>query len=477
MGDISSFIQTTVRRRITARTNRREAAARFCQSLRLGGRLIGILVTSGDDVPTHTLRGAWRVAGVFSPALPLEGDGCVASALRSGPQIALTSGSGRSPSPPVTEVAPESIRADVGEGRPGPQIPRITTGLHAASLALVLACAPIASAIVLVILFRKPQLLTISNRFVCNLLVVDLFQALLVVPFALVSTIAQDWIFADAFCKVTAILLHLFLHVAVITVVIISVDRYLAILHPLSYNDRMTPNTSMYLIGFAWVLGAVQSTPPLYKVGSFGFDPDQLTCTVLWTNTNSFPYAIYHSLAAFWCPLVIMGLGYWQVFLAARKQHKLIYPSVKRRTLHKGIVEAAVSCAVLPGPPAHNPSLATARSRSLDDLRRPRRTFRMASRRIKRMQKDCKAAKIVFIVMATHLLSIGPHTALVLVKATSPDIPVPAYAGALVICLYFLQTCLHPCVYAYVHRSIRREVALLLCRSHSAQAHPRTLLN
>ncbi|XP_035694116.1 probable G-protein coupled receptor 101 [Branchiostoma floridae] len=367
---------------------------------------------------------------------------------------------------PAVVAAAATVPLDVG-----PQISRITTGLHAASLGLVLACAPIASAIVLVILFRKPQLLTISNRFVCNLLVVDLFQSLLVVPFALVSTIAQDWVFADAFCKVTAILLHLFLHVAVITVVIISVDRYLAILHPLSYNDRMTPNTSMYLIGFAWVLGAVQSTPPLYKVGSFGFDPDQLTCTVLWTNTYSFPYAIYNSLAAFWCPLVIMGLGYWQVFLAARKQHKLIYPSVKRRTLHKGIVEAAVSCAVLPGP-AHNPSLAAARSRSLDDLRRPRRTFRMASRRIKRMQKDCKAAKIVFIVMATHLLSIGPHTALVLVKASIPETPVPAYAGALVICLYFLQTCLHPCVYAYVHRSIRREVALLLCRTHSAQVVP-----
>ncbi|KAI8480525.1 hypothetical protein Bbelb_417610 [Branchiostoma belcheri] len=32
---------------------------------------------------------------------------------------ALPCGQGRSPSPPVTEVAPESIRADVGEGRPG----------------------------------------------------------------------------------------------------------------------------------------------------------------------------------------------------------------------------------------------------------------------------------------------------------------------------------------------------------------------
>ena len=86
---------------------------------------------------------------------------------------------------------------------------------------------------------------------------------LVVLPFSAVYEIFSIWIFGKIWCSMwlavdvwmcTASILHL---------VIISLDRYIAVTHPITYPNLMTSKKAKLLITGAWVISFVVCFPPL----------------------------------------------------------------------------------------------------------------------------------------------------------------------------------------------------------------------
>ncbi|XP_033829646.1 probable G-protein coupled receptor 101 [Periophthalmus magnuspinnatus] len=316
--------------------------------------------------------------------------------------------------------------------------------------------------VVLLVFQRKPQLLHVANRFVLNLLLADLLQTILVMPFAIAATVPGVWPLHSRLCQALVVLQHLFAFAGVNTIIVVSVDRYLAIIHPLSYPTRMTPNLGTNLIICTWVLSFLQSTPPLYGWGTIDFDHRLHMCSVLWSASLS--YAVLVFVLSFWLPMFIMLGCYWMVFRAARRQNALVHP-IQTQSLSQ-------PC------PSDIPHLqSTAQSQPLSQLAcspdgAPTSRAYPVRVRHRRFYYHCKAARVVFVIMASYILSMGPYSIINTISMSSRA-AVPQWMSSLALVLFFLQCCLHPYIYGYMHRSVRKEFLALLCGLFCKRGRPR----
>ncbi|XP_032886211.1 probable G-protein coupled receptor 101 [Amblyraja radiata] len=304
-----------------------------------------------------------------------------------------------------------------------PCLESATRGATAAALlelglgSAVLCASLLGNGLVLAVFRSRPQLLHVANRFVFNLLLADLLQTLLVMPLAVAGSVPGLRPLAGGLCKLLVVSLHLFAFAGVHSTVLVSIDRYLAIMHPLSYPARMTPRRASSLIALSWALGAAQSTPPLYGWGRVAADGCS-SCRLLWASSPS--YTLLTALLAFWLPAGIMLRCYWLVFRAARRQNARVQPALAR-----------------------SPGGEKRRGRGP-----PRRSH-------------CKAARVVFVTVASHLLGMGPYSVLGTVSAAGATQPAP-WLGAAALILLHSRCCAHPYIYGYLHRGIRRELLLHL---------------
>lgn len=315
--------------------------------------------------------------------------------------------------------------------------------------------------VVLLVFQRKPQLLHVANRFVLNLLLADLLQTILVMPFAMAATVPSVWPLDVRLCQALVVLMHLFAFTGVNTIIVVSIDRYLAIIHPLSYPTRMTPHLGTNLIICTWVLSFLQSTPPLYGWGAIVFDRHHNMCSVVWSFSLS--YSVVVSSFSFWLPVLIMLGCYWMVFRAARRQNALVHPIQSQSYSQPSPQDFQGQSS-----PHRQPHGPTAGSPGGQYSTRgyPVRV------RHRRFHYHCKAARVVFVIMASYVLSMGPYSILNTISM-SPRASIPSWLSSVALVLFFLQCCLHPYIYGYMHRSVRKEFLALLCGLFCKQSRPR----
>ncbi|KAL3044658.1 probable G-protein coupled receptor 101 [Trematomus bernacchii] len=328
-------------------------------------------------------------------------------------------------------------------------------------ISLIVCVSLFGNVVVLLVFQRKPQLLHVANRFVLNLLLADLLQTILVMPFAIAATVPGVWPLDARLCQALVVLMHLFAFAGVNTIIVVSVDRYLAIIHPLSYPTRMTPHLGTNLIICTWVLSFLQSTPPLYGWGAIDFDRHHNVCSVVWSSSLS--YSAVVSTFSFWLPVLIMLGCYWMVFRAARRQNALVHP-IQTQSYSQPCPQDSQG----PSSPQRQAQPQQAGSPDGPDTAReyPVRV------RHRRFHYHCKAARVVFVIMASYILSMGPYSILNTISMNAKA-AVPPWLSSLALVLFFLQCCLHPYIYGYMHRSVRKEFLALLCGLFCKKGHPR----
>ncbi|XP_028315167.1 probable G-protein coupled receptor 101 [Gouania willdenowi] len=329
-------------------------------------------------------------------------------------------------------------------------------------ISLIVCVSMFGNVVVLLVFQRKPQLLHVANRFVLNLLLADLLQTVLVMPFAIAAAVPCVWPLDARLCQTLVVLMHLFAFAGVNTIVVVSVDRYLAIIHPLSYPTRMTPHLGTNLIICTWVLSFLQSTPPLYGWGSIDFDRHHNVCTVVWSSSLS--YSAVVSTFSFWLPVLIMLGCYWMVFRAARRQNALVHP-IQTQSYSQPSRPQDPQGQSSPRPqPQPQPQPGSSEGPC------PSRCYPVRVRH-RRFHYHCKAARVVFVIMASYVLSIGPYSILNILSMTTRA-AVPPWITSVALVLFFLQCCLHPYIYGYMHRSVRKEFLALVCGMFCKQSRP-----
>lgn len=181
------------------------------------------------------------------------------------------------------------------------------------------------------------RLWRVANCFVVSLAVTDLLLGLLVLPLtASVELRGGKWPFGGTLCNIYVSLDVLLCTSSILTLMAISVDRYLAISAPLSYSRRVTPVRVTVALVSIWSLSLAVSFVPIhlgwntvdYKVqhlewGIWDEDTDGRYCQFEWNNN----YVLFYVFVTFYLPLLLMSGMYLCIFRVAKEQVSVCYCS------------------------------------------------------------------------------------------------------------------------------------------------------
>ncbi len=99
---------------------------------------------------------------------------------------------------------------------------------------------------------------------IASLASADLFMTFVVMPLDAIWNITVQWYAGNAMCKILCFLKLFAMHSAAFILVVVSLDRHHAILHPLEALDAGRRNRRMLLA--AWILSILLASPQVNKI-------------------------------------------------------------------------------------------------------------------------------------------------------------------------------------------------------------------
>ncbi|XP_004606710.2 probable G-protein coupled receptor 101 [Sorex araneus] len=418
--------------------------------------------------------------------------------------------------------------------------------------------------VLVVVLQRKPQISQTTNQFIFNLLVTDLLQSALVGPWVITTSLPYFWPINIHFCTALVSLAHLFAFASVNSIIVVSIDRYMTIMYPLTYPNMLTNRRGQKLLYGTWIVGLFQSTPPLCGLGQAAFDDRNAICFLFWEASPS--YTFVSVMFFFVIPLAVMIFCYTGVYGVARRQHALMHVRVRRLDVgtkveeeekkedefhdeneveHQDageveadeIIEAAGGASMgdknenivaekaeeaeeveeveeaeeaeevedsnanIEGTEdgVESESFSTTAHKgsseedhcnmylgeddtecgddeviSIEAVKTPENIQCVQDSNEPPVPKSChcKALKVIFMIIFSYVLCVGPYCFLaVLAVWVDVQTKVPQWVITIIIWLFFLQCCIHPYIYGYMHKPIRKEIHNLLREYFPEKSH------
>ncbi|XP_042162795.1 G-protein coupled receptor 161 isoform X1 [Oncorhynchus tshawytscha] len=299
----------------------------------------------------------------------------------------------------------------------------------------LLAC--LGNFLIVATLYRRPYLLTPSNKFVFSLTLSNLLLSVLVLPFVAVSSARREWVFGVVWCNFTALIYLLISSASMLTLGAIAIDRYYAVLYPMIYPMKITGNRAVVAIAYVWLHSLVGCLPPLFGWSSFEFDRFKWTCVAAWHRTPA-----YTAFWVTWCslpPLLAMLACYGVIFRVAR---------LKARKVHCGTTVVASSEETSSGAQRNDQRKNSSTSTSSNGSRWS----------LVYAGSQCKAFVTIMVVIGTFLVTWGPYVGVVCTEALWGQGSVSQGLETLVAWLSFCSAVCHPLIYGLWNKTVRKEL-------------------
>lgn len=177
---------------------------------------------------------------------------------------------------------------------------------------LLLVLAFVVDTAILFVFYRVKELRNVTNNLLCNMVVADLLFALQT-PAEALSIKYDEWIAGNALCKIHRFLLHAFYNVVIISLTIVSLERYHAICHPMRFKSL---NIKSWILALAsWIAACILALPQVF-VSSTIMSKDRLVCTEERPDDYLVVFLCYHVplfILLYFIPLVILSFTFARV--------------------------------------------------------------------------------------------------------------------------------------------------------------------
>ncbi|KAM6968151.1 gonadotropin-releasing hormone II receptor-like [Aplochiton taeniatus] len=151
----------------------------------------------------------------------------------------------------------------------------------------------------------------------------DLMMTFVAMPLDAVWNVTVQWYGGDVLCKLLCFLKLFAMHSSAFILVVISLDRHHAILHPLDSLDSHHRNKRM--LGLAWSLSLLLASPQLFIFRAIKAEGVDFTQCV---THGSFPerwqetaYNMFHFVTLYVVPLLAMSCCYTRILVEINRQH------------------------------------------------------------------------------------------------------------------------------------------------------------
>ncbi|XP_026074870.1 trace amine-associated receptor 13c-like [Carassius auratus] len=192
--------------------------------------------------------------------------------------------------------------------------------------------------LVIISISHFKKLHTPTNLLILSLAVNDLLTGLIVIPVEGIKQIETCWYFGDTYCGLFVITVRLLLCTSLSTLVLIAIDRYVAVCHPLQYPLKITTTKTLICIYLCWFCCSVYNIEYVISNGYFNISHKTLCygqCIVIISPVWRFTDLTFFFLF----PCVVIITVYLRIFYVVQWQVKVINSLVKGG---KCVVESSV---------------------------------------------------------------------------------------------------------------------------------------
>ncbi|XP_071761795.1 muscarinic acetylcholine receptor M2a isoform X2 [Centroberyx gerrardi] len=166
------------------------------------------------------------------------------------------------------------------------------------------------------------NLQTVNNYFLFSLACADLIIGLCSMNLYTVYIVIGYWPLGPVVCDLWLALDYVVSNASVMNLLIISFDRYFCVTKPLSYPVKRTTKMAGMMIAAAWVLSFILWAPAIlfwqFIVG--GRTVPERECYIQFFSNAAVTFGT--AIAAFYLPVIIMIVLYWQISRASKSRVK-----------------------------------------------------------------------------------------------------------------------------------------------------------
>ncbi|XP_023250896.1 trace amine-associated receptor 9-like [Seriola lalandi dorsalis] len=253
------------------------------------------------------------------------------------------------------------------------------------------------------------QLHTTTNLLLLSLAVADFLVGLLQMPVLLLH-IQGCVILGDFICAVHYFFAFLVVSVSVGSMVLISIDRYIAICDPMFYSTKVTLRKVQYCVYLCWVFSVVHSS---WILRDFLKQPNRYnSCYGECVVAVSYIEGAVDLVVTFLGPILIITLLYIRVFVVAVSQARAMRSHIAAVTLQR-------------------------------------------SQTVKAKKSEIKAARTLGVVIAMFLLCNSPYYCFAVAAESNM---VGATSSAIELWLVYFNSCLNPVIYVFFYPWFRKAI-------------------
>ncbi|XP_063888631.1 LOW QUALITY PROTEIN: cholecystokinin receptor type A-like [Scylla paramamosain] len=181
---------------------------------------------------------------------------------------------------------------------------------------LIFVVGVVGNVLVVVTLLHHRNLRSLTNVFLLNLAVSDLLLGVFCMPFTLVGSLLQDFVFGALMCRLIPYMQAVSVSVSVWTLVAISLERFYAICQPLRSRRWQTASHAYKVIAGVWASSLLLMTPiaALSTLMPVRGDPGRHKCREVWASLEAErTFTILLTVLLLLVPLVVMAAAYLRV--------------------------------------------------------------------------------------------------------------------------------------------------------------------
>ncbi|XP_068186038.1 trace amine-associated receptor 13c-like [Antennarius striatus] len=256
------------------------------------------------------------------------------------------------------------------------------------------------------------QLHTPTNLLLLSLAVSDCSLGLLLV-FQIIL-IDGCWFLGDIMCVAYFVLYYMFTAASIGTMILISVDRYVAICHPLHYSTEVTKKRINICVCLCWMFCVIVHSlilkDNLEQPGGYN------TCVGQCVIDVNYVSGLTDMILSFIFPVTVIIVLYMRVFVVAVSQ---------ARAMRSHITSVTIKCST-------------------------KGTVK---------KSEMKAAITLGVVVVVFLICVCPYYSVLL---SGQDSKIDAASSAIIMCLFYFNSCLNPLIYALFYPWFRKSIRLIV---------------
>ena len=178
----------------------------------------------------------------------------------------------------------------------------------------------IGNALVVIVILRNRHMQTVTNFFIGNLSLADVALGMLSIPFQVPAALLQRWHLPHCLCPVGPFVKQLSVNVSIITLTLIAVDRYFAVIHPL--RPKCQWRLACTVMTVVWIFSALSSVPTamVFRVDMVpdGYGRVKAFCSPVYQRFAGGAYLgqvyrLYLVILQYFLPLLIITCAYVRI--------------------------------------------------------------------------------------------------------------------------------------------------------------------